>query len=190
MINFQNTNFVISVSDVNDRPSNFKDVLFVGRSNVGKSSLINALCNRRNLAFTSSKPGHTKLLNYFNVDQKFYLVDAPGYGYIAKGPQDAFNKMMEDYFHYHKPTLVVLLFDSRRVAKEEDVSFLNFLNDEEIEVLLVLTKSDKLNQKAKAAIKKNLKGLFDIYHGKEHLLVSIKDEESLNLLRQKIVQYL
>lgn len=186
MINFSNVFFLTSVVNVKDRPSDLNDVLFVGRSNVGKSSLINALVNRKSLAFTSSKPGHTKLLNYFNVDQKFYLVDAPGFGYIFKGPQDAFGEMMETYFLNHKPHLVVFLFDARRRPQEEDMAFFHFLKEEKINVLLVLTKSDKLNQKAKAMIKNNFKEFFSSFSEKDYLLVSIKDENSINNLRTKI----
>ena len=79
---FKKASFVKSVADIKDAPlDNLKEVLFVGKSNVGKSSLINALTNMKKLAFTSSNPGHTKLLNYFLIDNMFYLVDCPGYGY-------------------------------------------------------------------------------------------------------------
>lgn len=190
MINFSNVSFLTSVAHVNDRPTDLKDVLFVGRSNVGKSSLINALVSRKSLAYTSSKPGHTKLLNYFNVDQKFYLVDAPGFGYIFKGPQDAFSEMMETYFLKHKPHLVVFLFDARRIPKEEDISFFHFLKEKNINVLLVLTKSDKLNQKEKAAIKNNFHDFFASFSENDYLLASTKDENSINNLRLKIANIL
>ena len=79
MINFKNTRFIKSLPSIKLKEDDkLKEVLFVGRSNVGKSSLLNCLCDNKNLAFVSSKPGHTKLLNFYNVDQKFYLVDAPG----------------------------------------------------------------------------------------------------------------
>ena len=88
MINFRNTKFIKSTKTLEDAPKGrLPEILIVGRSNAGKSSLINALVDNKNLAFTSSKPGHTRLLNYYSVDEKFYLVDAPGYGY-AKGGID------------------------------------------------------------------------------------------------------
>lgn len=186
MINFRNVTFIKSAPSASQRPDGLFDVMFVGRSNVGKSSLINALCNRKDLAYTSSKPGHTRLLNYYNIDEKFYLVDAPGYGYVAKGPKDAFAEMMENYYAVRKPRLVVILFDSRRTPQEDDISFMQFLQANDIPVLLVLTKVDKLNQKEKAAIKKNIAPLLAYYQGQEYLLTSIRQSETLNAVRAAI----
>ena len=125
MINFNNVSFVKSTPSVKERPQDqIPEVLIVGKSNVGKSSLINTLCQRKSLAYTSSKPGHTRLLNYYNIDNKFFLVDAPGYGY-AKGGVDLdrlFGTMMDEYFTdnpYLK--LVLLLIDSRREFGENDI---------------------------------------------------------------------
>ena len=101
MINFSKAKFIKSAPTFDLRPDKtLKEVVFVGKSNVGKSSLINALVKNRGLAKTSSKPGYTKLLNYFEIDEKFYLVDAPGYGYTSSGGKllDSFSKMMETYF--------------------------------------------------------------------------------------------
>ena len=98
MINFNKAKFIKSAPTYEQKPEkNLKEIVFVGKSNVGKSSLINALIKNKNLAKTSSKPGYTKLLNYFEIDEKFYLVDAPGYGYTASGGKllDSFSKMME-----------------------------------------------------------------------------------------------
>lgn len=179
MIDFRNVKFIKSAPSANQRPDGLFDIMFVGRSNVGKSSLINALCNKKDLAYTSSKPGHTRLLNYFDVDGKFYLVDAPGYGYVAKGPKDAFAEMMEGYFQDSKPRLVVFLFDSRRTPNEEDVSFFKYLLSENIATILVLTKADKLNQSEKAAIARNIKPLSSLLKNQEYLLASIKRRDSL-----------
>ena len=86
MINFKNSSFVKSTPSVNERPpESFPEVLIVGKSNVGKSTLINTMCSKKAMAFTSSKPGHTRLLNYYNIDNRFYLVDAPGYGFARGG---------------------------------------------------------------------------------------------------------
>lgn len=179
MIDFRNVKFIKSAPSANQRPDGLFDIMFVGRSNVGKSSLINALCNKKDLAYTSSKPGHTRLLNYFDVDGKFYLVDAPGYGYVAKGPKDAFAEMMEGYFQDSKPRLVVFLFDSRRTPNEEDISFFKYLLSENIATILVLTKADKLNQSEKAAIARNIKPLSSLLKNQEYLLASIKRRDSL-----------
>lgn len=179
MINFRNATFVKSAPSAEHRPDGLFDIMFVGRSNVGKSSLLNALCSRKDLAYTSSKPGHTRLLNYYNIDNTFYLVDAPGYGYVAKGPRDPFSDMMESYFAKIKPRLIVFLFDCRRTPQEEDISFMKYLKESEIPVLLVLTKADKLIQSEKAAIDKNIKPLLVHYLQPKYLLVSIRRRESL-----------
>ena len=161
MINFKNSTFIKSLTDVKEKPSGqFPEVLIVGKSNVGKSSLINALTSHTRLAFTSSKPGHTKLLNYFNIDNKFYLVDAPGYGY-AKGGVDLdrlFGEMMEQYFvNNHELKLVLLLLDSRREFNQNDLEILNYVQQENIPFYLVVTKVDKVNQSEKAKLNKHLK---------------------------------
>ena len=134
----------------------------MGKSNVGKSSLINALTGKNRLAFTSSKPGHTKLLNYYNIDNRFYLVDAPGYGY-AKGGVDLdrlFGEMMESYFvDNHELKLVLLLLDSRREMNQNDLEILDYVRKENIPYFLVITKLDKVNQSEKAKLNKHLKDI-------------------------------
>ena len=163
MINFTNAKFVKSAPSLKEAPQGqFPEVLLVGRSNVGKSSLINALCTKKALAFTSSKPGHTRLLNYYNIDDKLYLVDAPGYGY-AKGGFDLdklFGEMMNDYFtNATRIGLVMVLLDSRRELGENDIEIINFLREKEINHLLVFTKEDKVNQKEKSALLKHLQSV-------------------------------
>ena len=160
MINFKNSTFIKSLTDIKDKPSGqLPEVLIVGKSNVGKSSLINALTGRNRLAFTSSKPGHTKLLNYYNIDNRFYLVDAPGYGY-AKGGIDLdklFGEMMETYFINNKELkLVLLLLDSRREMNDNDLEILEYVQQESIPYFLVVTKLDKVNQSEKAKLNKHL----------------------------------
>lgn len=161
MINFKNSTFIKSLTNVKEKPSGqLPEVLIVGKSNVGKSSLINALTGRNRLAFTSSKPGHTKLLNYYNIDNRFFLVDAPGYGY-AKGGVDLdrlFGEMMESYFvDNHELKLVLLLLDSRREMNQNDMEILDYVRNENISYFLVVTKLDKVNQSEKAKLNKHLK---------------------------------
>ena len=121
MINFHNATFVKSTKTLKDAPKGrLKEILVVGRSNAGKSSLINALTGRHNLAFTSSKPGHTRLLNYYDIDGAFYLVDAPGYGY-AKGGIDLdqlFLEMMENYLYDNLYlTAALILLDAMTINR-------------------------------------------------------------------------
>ena len=161
MINFNNVSFVKSTPSVKERPQDqLPEVLIVGKSNVGKSSLINTLCQRKSLAYTSSKPGHTRLLNYYNIDNKFFLVDAPGYGY-AKGGVDLdrlFGTMMDEYFTDNEHLkLVLLLIDSRREFGENDTEILNYLIESKIPYFVVITKTDKINQKGRSELNKRLK---------------------------------
>lgn len=160
MINFKNATFIKSLTDVKEKPSgSLPEVLIVGKSNVGKSSLINALTSKNRLAFTSSKPGHTKLLNYFNIDNRFFLVDAPGYGY-AKGGVDLdrlFGEMMESYFvNNNELKLVLLLLDSRREMNTNDLEILEYVKKENIPYYVVITKLDKVNQSEKSKLNKHL----------------------------------
>ena len=161
MLNFTNATFVKSCPNRLDKPQgNFPEVLIVGKSNVGKSSLINALCAKKRLAFTSSKPGHTRLLNYYDIDHTFYLVDAPGYGYAKTGIDldQLFAEMMESYFlDNHELCLVLVLLDSRREFSNDDLEIINYLKENHIPYFLIITKIDKINQKEKAALNKRIK---------------------------------
>ena len=159
MINFAKAKFVKSAPTIAQKPEkNLKEIVVVGKSNVGKSSLINALVKNRGLAKTSSKPGYTKLLNYFEIDEKFYLVDAPGYGYTASGGKllDSFSKMMETYFENPSLAGVIFIVDSRHKLSKDDVDFYNYIVEKGIPFLLVASKCDKLNQSEKAAMKKHI----------------------------------
>ena len=187
MINFKNSTFIKSSPSVKERPQgSLPEVLIVGKSNVGKSSLINAMCQRKALAFTSSKPGHTRLLNYYNIDEKFFLVDAPGYGY-ARGGVDLdrlFGTMMEEYFTDNEfLKLVLLLIDSRREFSENDLEILNYMIENKIPYFIVITKTDKINQRGKSDLNKRLKALGvseNIYY------TSSLEPKTLEKLRQGI----
>jgi len=131
------------------------EVAFAGRSNVGKSSLINSLTNRKNLAKTSATPGKTQLVNFFAVDDRFNLVDLPGYGY-AKVPlaeRARWRPMIETYLE-HRETLqgVVVLIDSRRGAREMDMHLLEWLAAVNLPACLALTKADKLKQNERKGV--------------------------------------
>lgn len=193
MINFRNTQFIKSSNDKLSRPNdNLKEVLFVGRSNVGKSSLLNCLCDNKNLAFVSSKPGHTKLLNYYNVDKKFYLVDAPGYGFSFSNKDEInfFAKLMENYFADNKfLSFVVFLLDSRRKINQDDLDIYSFLKVENIPFVVVLTKADKINQKEKYAILKEIKNNFDIAED-DLIFTSTYSNKNLDMLKKIIEVHL
>ena len=188
MINYTNVTFIKSCPNRKEKPQDVKpEVLIVGKSNVGKSSLINALCNKKKIAFTSSKPGHTRLLNYYNVDNAFYLVDAPGYGY-AKGGLDLdrlFAGMMESYFTDNKELkLVLILLDARRELSLDDQEIIGFVKESGYPFSLVITKMDKVNQKEKAALNKRLKESgFDL---NSVFYTSSLDNEGLAVLKKGI----
>ena len=188
MINFSIAKFIKSAPTYEQKPEkDLKEIVFVGKSNVGKSSLINALVRNKSLAKTSSKPGYTKLLNYFEIDEKFYLVDAPGYGYTSSGAKllDSFSKMMESYFD--NPTLagVVFIVDSRHKLSKDNVMFYNFIVEKGVPFILVASKSDKLNQSEKAAIKKHITQDIGI---ENFILASVTKNVGLDEIRTKISQ--
>ena len=188
MINFANVNFIKSCPNRREKPQDLKpEVLIVGKSNVGKSSLINALCQKKRLAFTSSKPGHTRLLNYYDIDGKFFLVDAPGYGY-AKGGLDLdrlFANMMESYFDNNQELkLVLILLDARRELSNDDQEIISFTKESNYPYFLVITKLDKVNQKEKAALNKHLKSLG--LTGDNVFYTSALNNDGLNLLKKGI----
>ena len=124
-------------------------IAIVGRSNVGKSSLINLLTNNSKMAKTSSTPGRTRLVNYFNINNQFYLVDLPGYGFAkaSKETTNTWDAVMNDYFvNNEKLKLVMVLLDCRHKPTELDKQMINYLADNEIRTIIVLTKSDKINR--------------------------------------------
>ena len=188
MINFNNVTFVKSCPTRKEKPQVQKsEVLIVGKSNVGKSSLINALCNKKKMAFTSSKPGHTRLLNYYDIDSKFYLVDAPGYGY-AKGGLDLdrlFASMMESYFdNNNELKLVLILLDARRELSTDDHEIIDFVKESNVSYLIVVTKYDKVNQKEKAALNKHLAS--EGFKKEQVFFTSSLNNDGLNLLKKEI----
>jgi len=122
---------------------------FVGRSNVGKSSLMNALLGRKGLAKTSGTPGKTQTINFFDINGKFYFVDLPGYGYakVPKTLKDAWNRVMTQYLRQREPLrMAAVLLDARHVPTDNDLHMLELLENAEVPTLLVATKIDKLKQ--------------------------------------------
>jgi len=161
-------------------PPDKTEVAFAGRSNVGKSSLLNALVNRKNLARTSSTPGRTQALNFFRVNDRFTFVDLPGYGYarVSREVKKSWRGMVETYLR-NRPTLkaVVVIVDIRRDLEEDDRSLMEWLKQEGKQVIPVLTKVDKLSRKERESRARKLEGEISGIVSQKPILFSAKTGE-------------
>lgn len=162
-LNIQNVNLKISAGTPRQFPSDPRaQVAFSGRSNVGKSSLINTLLGRKSLARVSSSPGKTITINFYDVDKKLYLVDLPGYGFAKRSPEDKkqWSALTDGFFTQNKNidrlSLVLQLVDSRVGPTADDEMMLDFLTQSELPFVVVATKIDKLNATER---KKNLEAI-------------------------------
>ncbi|AGU81517.1 putative ribosome biogenesis GTP-binding protein YsxC [Streptococcus anginosus] len=163
-INTHNAEILLSAANKSHYPQDeIPEIALAGRSNVGKSSFINTLLNRKNLARTSGKPGKTQLLNFFNIDDKLRFVDVPGYGYakVSKTERAKWGKMIEEYLTSRENLrAVVSLVDFRHEPSADDVQMYEFLKYYEIPVIVVATKADKIPRgkwnKNESVIKKKL----------------------------------
>jgi len=146
----KSADFVISNTDYELCPKeSLPEYAFIGRSNVGKSSLINAIVDRKNLAKTSGKPGKTQLINHFKINNNWFLVDLPGYGYatISKTKRHEFKKMINNYLLNRKNLICLfVLLDIRHNAQKIDIEFMKQMGEEGIPFVMVFTKSDKISQ--------------------------------------------
>jgi GTP-binding protein len=143
--------FIISNTDVSKCPAPVKpEYAFIGRSNVGKSSLINMLVDRKDMAKTSGKPGKTQLINHFLINDTWYLVDLPGYGYakVSRDKREIFQKFIADYILERKNLMCLLvLLDSRLEPQKIDLEFMDWCGENNVPFIMVFTKIDKLSKK-------------------------------------------
>lgn len=148
-MDIKSAEFVISNTDYKKCPqSSLPEYAFIGRSNVGKSSLINMLCNRNGLAMTSSKPGKTLLINHFLINNNWHLVDLPGYGYATAGKKirDQLKEIIESYIlNREQLTSVFLLIDCRHEPQKIDIEFMNWMGENGVPFSIVFTKLDKIS---------------------------------------------
>ncbi|EHJ52911.1 ribosome biogenesis GTP-binding protein YihA/YsxC [Streptococcus macacae] len=164
ILNTHNASILLSAAQKSHYPQDdLPEIALAGRSNVGKSSFINTLLGRKNLARTSSKPGKTQLLNFYNIDDKLRFVDVPGYGYarVSKKERAKWGKMIEDYLTSRENLrAVVSLIDFRHDPSADDVQMYDFLKYYDLPVILVATKADKVSRgrwhKYEALAKKKL----------------------------------
>lgn len=148
-MNFQNVDFLISAASTKDFPSTrLPEIAFAGKSNVGKSSVINRLLQRKNFARVGEKPGKTIHVNYFTVDKKCYFVDLPGYGYakVSQAEKDRWSKLMESYFAADRIDLGVLIVDARHAPTNNDITMAQWFLQSECPFVVVANKLDKVKK--------------------------------------------
>lgn len=156
----KNPKFEISAVRSNQYPTNgLPEIVLVGKSNVGKSSFVNTMINRKKLARTSSEPGKTRQINFYNIDDNFYFVDLPGYGYskMSKKEQEQVGKFIEEYlFHRKEISLIIFLVDIRHNPTENDRLMYNYIISSGLPCLILVNKADKIAKTKVDATVKNL----------------------------------
>ncbi len=165
------------------------EFLLLGRSNVGKSTFTNCIMERRNLARTSSKPGKTETINFYKVNDAFYLVDVPGYGYASGGKtaQKKFGMMIEDYLSGREELKeVFMLIDFRHKPTEDDLLMYNFLKFHDVKVNLIATKVDKVGSSSREKYKKQILDTIDLAIDDELILFSSKTKLGKKDVQNKI----
>lgn len=181
--------YVKGLTDLKDEPEQKPQILLLGRSNVGKSSFINSLTNRKNLARVSNTPGKTLILNFYLLNDAFYLVDAPGYGY-AKRPRfmkDDFVVMLEDYLlHAKNLKAVCLLIDFKVGPTKDDLSTYAFLKSLHLDIMIVATKKDKINKTLQMKQEKLIKAQLD--HPKSFYAISNMTKENISLVADAFIK--
>lgn len=168
------------------------EVVLLGRSNVGKSSFINAMIDRRDLARTSSQPGKTQTINFYRLNERFYFVDMPGYGYakVSKKEREKFGKMIETYLLTREHLkMVLLLVDSRHPPTEDDVLMYRWLEYYQIKPLVIASKSDKLSKNQLNRSMKTLKNTLDL-DDESYIFFSATTKKGKEKIWQKIEQQL
>lgn len=193
-VQFRNISFWGVAADVAScPPSDRPEVVLSGKSNVGKSSLVNAIADNKKLARVSSTPGKTRLVIYFDVDNKFFFTDLPGYGY-AKAPkeiQKTYSSLVEQYFASGRPIHLVLhLIDIRHRPSKEDVQMIQYMNEHRLPYFTVFTKADKLSKEQRRKRILEIRDEMDIKDTAHCFAVSAEKKEGLDDLRQAIDEYL
>lgn len=162
----KNSEYAVSAVREDQYPKdNLPEIALAGRSNVGKSSLINTLLKRKNLARTSSQPGKTQTLNFYRVNDSFYLVDVPGYGYarVSQKKRQEFGEMIQDYLETRANLRgLIILVDSRHEPTKDDIAMYNYAQYLDLPILVVCTKIDKLKKNQLNKVRSNLKKNLDL----------------------------
>lgn len=172
--------------------TNLPEIALAGRSNVGKSSFINRIIGRKNLVRTSSKPGKTRTLNFYKINEAFYFVDVPGYGYakVSKQEREKWGRMMEEYFETREQlSLVVLVVDLRHNPTEEDIQMYEYVTYLNIPLLVIATKLDKIS---KSKRQKQINRMNQIFANEEVKVIpfSAMTSENKDLVWREIEKYM
>lgn len=191
-MNIKQAQFVISAPTVSKCPQDTKmEFAFIGRSNVGKSSLINMLCNHKGLAKTSATPGKTLLINHFIINKEWYLVDLPGYGYAkrSKTVQEKLDRMIRSYILQREQLVnLFVLIDIRHDQQKIDREFIDWLGASGIPFSIIFTKADKLGRvKAKANADAWMKKLLDVWENLPPYFITSSEEKSG---REEVLDYI
>lgn len=158
--NTQDAHLIISCASAKQFPeTNQKEIVMVGKSNVGKSSIINAITNRKKLAYVGQRPGKTRLINFYYINEDVILTDVPGYGFANRSKQEQiqYAKLMDGYFKERHPHIMLVLIDCRRGLSDDDREMINFALHHDIEFAIVLTKVDKLSNSKLSSVKMKIK---------------------------------
>ncbi len=173
--------------------NNLPEFMLCGRSNVGKSSFINALTNQHKLAKTSQNPGKTQTLNVFLLNESFYLIDVPGYGYarVSKSVKESFGKMIENYLATSQNLkLVFLLVDYRHKPTADDITMYNYLKYYKIPVCVIATKSDKVKNSERKKNKEAIKEAFNLTKDDRLIITSSEKNLGLNFVKEEMELHL
>ena len=177
----KNPKFEISAVSPKQYPNgNLPEIVLAGKSNVGKSSFINTMLNRKSLARTSSQPGKTRQINFYNIDSKFYFVDLPGYGYskMSKTEQDKVGKFIEEYLFTRKNiALMVLLIDIRHEPTKNDIMMFNYIRSISSNCLIIATKADKIAITKVASYIENLRKTLEL--NESNILLPFSSERKI-----------
>lgn len=192
-MNPKKAEYLISAVSKKQYPAlNYPSFVFLGRSNVGKSSFINALISRKNLAFTSSKPGKTAALNFYNIDDHYLFIDVPGYGYAKRNIDDRLNygKMIEELLDsYHSLKVCFLIVDIRHDPTEDDVLMYNYLKHLNLNVVVVCTKADKISKNQVINAVRNVRKILELKDDDKCYPVSSETKIGVEKVEEIIKEY-
>ena len=179
--------FLKSAIRINDYPNSDKEIIFIGKSNVGKSSIINCLYGKKT-AYVGKTPGKTKMLNFFDVDNKYSFVDAPGYGYAKRSEKEIiqFGEMMEDYFNKRDCLkLSIMIIDARHKPTSDDLDMKEFLDHTKIPYIIIANKIDKLSNNELFNSKKIILDTLKLDEN-QIIFLSANKKTNIDLLKEKI----